>query len=48
VPTPWEYLVGTAFIGISIYHSFKELNKRLDIKAAIVNIKKKRENGNRN
>jgi len=45
VPTPWEYLVGTAFIGISIYHSLKELNKRLDIKGAIVNIKRKKENG---
>jgi len=42
VPTPWAYLLGTAFIGISIYHSFRELNKRLDIKGAITNIKKNR------
>jgi len=45
VPTPWAYLGGTLLIGISAFHSFVELNKRLDIKGAIINIKRKRENG---
>lgn len=44
-PTPWTYLGGTLLIGISTYHSFVGLNKRLDIKGAIINIKGKRENG---
>lgn len=48
VPTPWAYLGGTLLIGISTYHSFVELNKRLDIKGAIVNIKRKKENGGNN
>jgi O-antigen/teichoic acid export membrane protein len=39
VPTPWAYLGGTLLIGISTYHSYVELNKRLDIKEAIINIK---------
>jgi hypothetical protein len=42
VPTPWAYLGGTLLIGISTYHSFVELNKRLDIKEAIININRKR------
>ena len=45
VPTPWAYLGGTLLIGISAFHSFVELNKRLDIKEAIINIKRKKENG---
>lgn len=45
MPTPWAYLGGTLLIGISTYHSFVELNKRLDIKGAIVNMKRKKENG---
>ncbi|MEJ5268102.1 MAG: O-antigen translocase [Bacteroidales bacterium] len=44
-PTPWAYIGGTLLIGISAFHSIVELNKRLDIKGAIVNIKKKKENG---
>ena len=31
-PTLWAYLLGTLLIAISSYHSFRELNKRLDIK----------------
>ena len=42
VSTPWSYILGTTFIGISIYHSFRELNKRLDLKGAIINIKRNR------
>jgi len=45
IPTPWSYLFGTLLIAISAYHSFRELNKRLDIKGVIIHIKKNRENG---
>ncbi len=44
-PTPWAYLLGTLLIAFSAYHSFGELNKRLDIKGAIIHIKRNRENG---
>jgi O-antigen/teichoic acid export membrane protein len=42
-PAPLSYLIGTLLIAISIYHSFRELNKRLDIKGAIINLKGNRE-----
>jgi O-antigen/teichoic acid export membrane protein len=41
VPSPWNYIVGLPFITTSIWYSFKELDKRLDLKGIINNFRKK-------
>jgi O-antigen/teichoic acid export membrane protein len=40
-PTPWAYGVGIPFILSSVWISFKELDKRIDIKRMIKNFRKK-------
>ncbi len=41
IPTPWVYIVGTVIIAISSWISFKELDKRMDIKEMIKKFRKK-------
>jgi len=41
IPTPWAYVVGMPFIFVSSWISYKELDKRMDIKEIIKNLKKK-------
>lgn len=38
---PWNYIVGFTFIVISSWYSIKELNKRLDLRSVINNLRKK-------
>lgn len=41
IPSPWNYIVGLPFIAISIWYSFKELDKRMDLKDVLKKIRKK-------
>ena len=42
VESPWSYLIGAPFILISIWYSFKELDKRLQLKELLNNYLKKK------
>ncbi len=42
VATPGNYVVALPFIGLSIWYSFIELDKRLDLKGLIINFKNKK------
>ena len=37
VPSPWNYLIGSLMVAISVYYSFKELEKRMGIIDVIKN-----------
>jgi O-antigen/teichoic acid export membrane protein len=41
VPSPFNYLIGSFFICVSIYYAYKELDKRLDINSILLNFKNK-------
>lgn len=41
VATPWNYIIGLPFILISAWYSFKELDKRMDLKGIVNNLRKK-------
>ncbi|RXP45408.1 O-antigen translocase [Lutibacter sp. HS1-25] len=41
VLTPWSYFIGLPFILVSVWYSFKELDKRMDLKGIIGNYRKK-------
>lgn len=38
---PWPYIIGVFLLGLSSWYSFKELNKRLDLKSIFMGLKKK-------
>lgn len=40
IPSTWAYVFGVIFIFISAWYSFKELDKRIDIKSLLKNFKK--------
>jgi O-antigen/teichoic acid export membrane protein len=41
IATPWNYIVGLPFLFISMWYSFKELDKRMDLKGIINNYRNK-------
>lgn len=40
--TPWSYILGVLLIGVSCLYSFHEMNKRLNLKEAWTNFKKRK------
>jgi Membrane protein involved in the export of O-antigen and teichoic acid len=41
LPRPYPYLAGTVLIVVSVWHSFKELDKRMNIKSTLLSLKNK-------
>lgn len=46
VPSPYKYMLGTVIILASLFHSFYELNSRIDLKSIAVKVRAKLRQGN--